>query len=255
MNSMPLHRRLLQAAVHKSERRRTTSLSALASLSTLHNNHLYNKNATIITNNPSSTKNQHQSHNFFFSSLTLKQAPCPFRTLNIPKESKYSLAKKSFLKVAMKHHPDTLGTDCEETQQKSQAIFMKCRKALEALEECPDTGLAILKTEAELKRSMSNEEFDEWFEEETGLPSFQFDLDPKVMREVADMHEDMAGSHGLDRDGGMWHLASMISSAVKTGKGEGAESVLKLEAGAIRDEETVAVGTLSRRRKRTVRRR
>lgn len=155
----------------------------------------------------------------------------------------------------MKHHPDTVGNDCEETQQKSQSIFMKCRKALEALEECPKTGLAILKTTAELKRSMSNEEFDEWFEEETGAKNpFQFDLDPKVMREVAEMHNDMEGSHGLDRDGGMWHLASMISNQVKQGK-EGAESVLKLEAGAARDGEVEVTGTLSRRRKRSARRR
>ena len=66
----------------------------------------------------------------------------------------------------MKHHPDTVGNDCsEETKSKSQHIFMTCRKALESLEECPQTGLAILKTDAELKRTMSNEEFDTWFEE------------------------------------------------------------------------------------------
>ncbi len=132
---------------------------------------------------------------------------------------------------------------------------MSCRKALESLEECPHTGLAILKTEAELKRSMSNEEFDTWFEEETGHQTpFQFDLDPKVMREVASMHSEMEGSHGLDRDGGMWHLASMISSAVKSGKENGAESILKLEAGAAGGSggEVEASGKLSRRRKKSV---
>ena len=154
----------------------------------------------------------------------------------------------------MKHHPDTVGNDCEETKSKSQHIFMSCRKALESLEECPQTGLAILKTEAELKRSMSNEEFDTWFEEETGHQTpFQFDLDPKVMREVASMHSEMEGSHGLDRDGGMWHLASMISSAVKSGKENGAESILKLEAGAVGSGgEGEASGKLSRRRKKSV---
>jgi len=44
------------------------------------------------------------------------------------------------------------------------------------------------------------------------------------MREVADMHANMAGSHGLDRDGGMWHLASMAANAVKSGKEGGALS-------------------------------
>jgi hypothetical protein len=187
-------------------------------------------------------------------SSALKRPSCPFRTLNIPKDSKYTHAKKSFLKIAMKHHPDTVGNDCEETKSKSQHIFMQCRKALESLEECPQTGLAILKTEAELKRSMSNEEFDTWFEEETGHQTpFQFDLDPKVMREVASMHSEMEGSHGLDRDGGMWHLASMISSAVKSGKENGAESILKLEAGAMGSGgEVEASGKLSRRRKKSV---
>ena len=101
-------------------------------------------------------------------------------------------------------------------------LFMKCRTALESLEECPNTGAALLKAEADKRRTMSNEEFDSWFEEETGHQNpFQFDLDPKVMREVANMHSEMEGSHGLDRDGGMWHLASMISNAVKSGKENG----------------------------------
>jgi hypothetical protein len=95
---------------------------------------------------------------------------------------------------------------------------------------------------------MSNEEFDSWFEKETGKQSpFALNIDPQTMREVASMHEDMAGSHGLDRDGGMWHLASMISSTVKSGK-EGAAELLKLEAGRVVEEE--AAGKLDRRRKR-----
>ena len=104
-----------------------------------------------------------------------------------------------------------------------------------------------------VSRNMSDEEFDSWFEEETGHQNpFQFDLDPSVMTEVTSMHDDMEGSHGLDRDGGMWHLASMISSVVKSGKGEGAESVLKLEAGSVRDHEDhgEAEGRLDRRRRR-----
>ena len=125
-----------------------------------------------------------QRHNF--SSRIKIKAACPYRTLNIPKDATYKQAKKSFLIIAMKHHPDTVGDDCEVTQKKSQDIFMRCRKALESLEECDDTGKCILKSEAEVKRSMSNEEFDDWFKEETGHNNpFAFDLDPAVMREVA----------------------------------------------------------------------
>ena len=203
------------------------------------------------------TKQQLSQHRHFSSRGGMIKpkikAPCPYRTLNISKDATYAQAKKNFLKIAMKHHPDTVGNDCEETRQKSQNIFMKCRAALESFVEYDDTGKCILKSDKveEEKSRMSNEEFDDWFKEETGHNNpFQFDLDPSVMREVADTMTDMEGSHGLDRDGGMWHLASMISSAVKSGK-EGAESVLKLEAGNVRPEDVEAKGKLERRRKRT----
>ena len=128
---------------------------------------------------------------------------------------------------------------------------MRCRSALESIVECETTGKCLLRADVEevKARTMSDEEFDSWFQEETGHQSpFQFKIDPATMREVASMHDDMAGSHGLDRDGGMWHLASIINSAVKQGK-EGAKDVLKLEAGNVKDEPE-AKGKLERRRKR-----
>ncbi len=150
--------------------------------------------------------------------------------------------------------------DRASTKLKSQEIFMQCRQALEELVECEMTGRAILKSSQSNNNNnsaMSNEEFDIWFEKETGHSSntFQFDLDPKVMREVADMHTSMEGSHGLDRDGGMWHLASMICNAVKSGKENGADSILRLEAGSVKEGSSMgdgdALGKLERRRKKT----
>ncbi|EJK58744.1 hypothetical protein THAOC_21106 [Thalassiosira oceanica] len=96
---------------------------------------------------------------------------------------------------------------------------MKSRLALESLVECGHTGKALLKSEDEAdKRTMSDEEFDSWFEQETGHNQpFAFDLDPEVMREVATMHTDMEGSHGLDRDGaacGIWLAWSPAPSRV-----------------------------------------
>lgn len=183
------------------------------------------------------------------------KAVCPYKTLNITKDDTYSKARKQFLKIAMQHHPDSVGNDCEETKKRSENIFMKSRLALESLVECGHTGKALLKSEDEAdKRTMSDEEFDSWFEQETGHNQpFAFDLDPEVMREVATMHTDMEGSHGLDRDGRrMWHLASMVASAVKSGK-EGTD-MLKLEAGSV-NEDAEAKGRLERRRKRVHRKR
>lgn len=187
---------------------------------------------------------------------------CPFKTLNIPKDSTYADARKAFLRIAMKYHPDKLDvistTQDENTLAKSRDIFVKCRLALESLVEDEHTGLCLHRREVEsasqledeYSNFMSDKEFDSWFAQETGHRNpFQFDLDPATMREVADMHADMAGSHGLDRDGGMWHLASMVANAVKSGKEGGAESLLRLSAGHINDYDDVkAEGKLDYRR-------
>lgn len=72
--------------------------------------------------------------------------------------------------------------------------------------------------------------FSEWFHDETGLNS-PFDLDPATMREVAEATDNL--SIGLDRDGGMWTLARMVTAKVNEAKESGGpvENILKLEAG------------------------
>ena len=64
------------------------------------------------------------------------------------------------------------------------------------------------------------------------------------------MTEDM--NVGLDRDGGMWTLAKMVTSAVKSG-GE-AGTLLRLDAGDVKDGPNGAggssTGPLRRRRRR-----
>ena len=164
----------------------------------------------------------------------------------------------------MRHHPDKLagGDDVDDaSRDRSREIFVKCRSALESLVECEITGRCLPRSEVEKNSTngndhdddMSDAEFDKWFARETGHQNpFQFDMDPATMREVADMHADMADSHGLDRDGGMWHLASLISSAVKSGREGGAESLLRLDAGSYDPNNDVdeAGGRLDRRRKR-----
>ena len=111
---------------------------------------------------------------------------CPFKTLNIPKDSTYTDARKAFLRIAMKYHPDKLDASKqdEKTIAKSRDIFVKCRLALESLVEDEHTGLclhrrdveATSRLEDEYSNFMSDEEFDSWFAKETGHQNpFQFD--------------------------------------------------------------------------------
>jgi hypothetical protein len=187
---------------------------------------------------------------YFFSTNT----PCPFRALRISKKTPYSTAKKSFLKIAMNNHPDVLNQrldkddpDYETKMKKAVDLFMKSRTAFESLVE-GDDGVCILRIEVEAQDELMNDQqFDAWFENETGFRNPQFDLDPKTMREVAAATASMGG--GLDRDGGMWTLANMVSNSVKEGKKAG--STLRLEAGAIQDKVPVEEleGKLRRRRR------
>lgn len=163
----------------------------------------------------------------------------------------YKDVKKKFLKIAMTNHPDTHADNLsKEEKEKMRNKFIAARVAFESLVEDPDDGTAI-----RIKEHMENEQmeanFESWFKGETGLNTpFQFDLDPETMKEVAKMTEKMGGeSGGLDRDGGMWTLARMVTSAVKTG-GDAA-TILRLEGGDAKvNPQGGSNGKLRRRRPR-----
>jgi hypothetical protein len=149
----------------------------------------------------------------------------PFQILGIAvTERKDSIlfkdVKKTFLRIAMEHHPDTISKRDEESMANSRDIFIAAREAFEQIVEGPN-GLATLRSEA----AKDSEDFEDWFKQETGhdLPF----MDAATMKEVAKMTETVGG--GLDRDGGMWTLARMVTNSVKSG-GD-ARDVLRLEAG------------------------
>lgn len=174
-----------------------------------------------------------------------RKASNPFKVLGVPEASLYKHAKKKFLMVAMKNHPDTHDQEMtEEERDEMRDIFINARIAFESLVEDTD-GTAILKEDAE--DVIDN--FDSWFKNETGLKTpFHLDIDPETMKEVAKMTDEIGGEAGLDRDGGMWALARMVTSTVKSG-GDAA-TLLRLEGGDEKAQNRGVDGELRRRRKR-----
>lgn len=165
----------------------------------------------------------------------------PFVVLGVSRAESYTAIKRTFLQIAMKHHPDTTAaarTDAAE-REAHKNVFVAARKAFEAIVAGPD-GLAILKTEA--ADYVQEEDLDQWFKSETGY-DMPF-MDAATMKEVAEMTETVGG--GLDRDGGMWTLARMVADTVKSG-GDG-RSLLQLDAGTVRDRGID--GILRRKRRR-----
>jgi hypothetical protein len=157
----------------------------------------------------------------------------------------YARVKKRFLEIAMKHHPDTAGND--DDADKHRDTFIAARIAFETLCEGPD-GLAILKSESEKYQKDYEEEtnLNAWFKNETGhdIPF----MDAETIKEVAEMTETV-GMGGLDRDGGMWTLARMVTASARQGQSSGAAAVLQLEAGTSMTHQSIN-GILRRRRRR-----
>jgi DnaJ-class molecular chaperone len=172
---------------------------------------------------------------------------CPFQTLGLQRtdELKFVTVKHSFLKIAMQHHPDTSKAVTKEEQELDKEKFVAARQAFEMIVEGPN-GIAILKSETdEYDEAASEDDLSFWFQQETGLAMPY--MDAATMREVAKVTESMGGEFGgLDRDGGMWTLARMVSQRVK--EGGDANEILQLEAGKIRDRNID--GVLRRRRRR-----
>lgn len=140
---------------------------------------------------------QHTSEKRRIKQKQKKQQEDFFTTLGITRDIPYAKAKKAFLQIAMKHHPDTSDADSEDAKREDHDIFVAARKAFENIVEGPE-GRAVLRSESD--EAWEEEEFSEWFREETGGYDMPF-MDARTMKEVAEMTDKIGG--GLDRDGGM----------------------------------------------------
>lgn len=138
----------------------------------------------------------------------LFSSSCPFQILGISKTSSYSEAKKAFIQLALKHHPDTAADKTRRNDDK----FSQIREAFESIVD--DNGRAILRNNSNTS-TWTDESLDAWFYYETGK-HLAFHMDAKTRREVAQVHETMAPG-GLDK-GGMWQMAAMIATRKTTGE-------------------------------------
>jgi hypothetical protein len=179
-------------------------------------------------------------------------APLPSATVALNDETTTTLTyvqvKQRFLKIAMKHHPDTMGSSLtEDEKEHHRQVFIEARQAFEQIGACPQTGTALLKRDLNQDDDgMDDDAFAAWFQQESGGFDVPF-MDLATMKEVAKMTELLGEtSGGLDRDGGMWTLARMVSSNLKNGDG-GAVDLLRLEAGSVRNNHN---GILRRKKRR-----
>ena len=178
---------------------------------------------------------------FSSKSKLAKQHECPFKMLGVSSGAKYKYVKQAFLKLAMRYHPDLVHSDdyddvkgTAKAKEEAEDKFIEIRHAFERIRPLECGGAAAFGDGFSPKDGLAKDEavdkFDDWFYSETGQqPIGSFSLDRETMMEVAKMEGEV--EHGLDRDGGMWHLAGMIANSVKQGVKGGADNVLKLTMG------------------------
>lgn len=170
---------------------------------------LVSRRASIVNlirskTNVLSTRITTQSLNFSTKRVLTGKDKCPYQVLGVDKESnpKYKDVKRTFLKLAMSHHPDTADKSQFDQDFDHAEAFHQIRTAFEMLMACPENGTAILIPHEQDESDalwQSNDEFDSWFKEETGHSApFMFEMDVETMREVAEMTENNEGG-GLDR--------------------------------------------------------
>lgn len=186
--------------------------------------------------------NQETQHRFYSTGQD------PFEILGVSKEDKYIAIKRTFLKLAMKNHPDTASFESEEEKAKSVERFMFIRSAFESIVETEDGYAEIAKKKGD------DSSFESWFYEETGHEApdpFSFQLDPDTLREVAEMRE-VNQNGGLDR-GGMWAMATMVTQGLDISGG--LKKPMKLEQGEIKTKSTNEFGEETMQEKPKIRRR
>lgn len=170
---------------------------------------------------------------FLSSTSRFFSSSCPFSILGISKNSSYVDVKKSFVELALKHHPDTAENKSKHTDE----TFNDIRQAFESIRD--ENGRAVLDS---LSNDWTDESLDTWFYQETGQ-HLSFHMDSTTRREVAHVADTMSRG-GLDT-GGLWDMANTIAKRGSTG-----EDPLQVTCGRQDDAKNNSDSTGRRRRRR-----
>ncbi len=172
----------------------------------------------------------------------------PYEILGISKSATYAEAKKRFLELALKHHPDHASTDNPGDQivSKKPDDFIRFREAFESLKESMDGKITEVE---EGDSTWTDEEFLAWYYEETSQSDLTLKMDMKTRKEVIDVVKSAQSQGGLDR-GGIWEWARRMAEEeeiIKEKKNK-IKRTVGLGAGAKSSDATTS--SLRRRRKK-----
>ena len=159
------------------------------------------------------------------------KSTCPFATLGLAKskEPSYAEVKNRFQQLALEHHPDRIAATNQEdsstnklTSEEATMRFVRYRTAFEAIVD-DGSGSAVLREDFDFRKLMSEQSHGDTTNAASAtaqhVPNYDDmshrHIDPQVLREVAELAEDMAPG-GLDK-GGLWQFAASMRETAKRG--------------------------------------
>lgn len=130
----------------------------------------------------------------------------PYLVLGVPVDSSYEIVKVTFLKQAMKYHPDR-----SDNKTKDSAAFVRARHAFEQIMDDHKNGRTKSNDQSWQDTSTkwnSDDEFNDWFHRET-TGHVSFSMCEKTRQEVIQVYKTL--SHGGRDKGGYWDMARQIA--------------------------------------------
>lgn len=151
----------------------------------------------------------------------------PYAVLGIPTSSSFEEVQSTFLRLALKHHPDKTG------QADSVDDFVRMRQAFETIRA------TALGKDLDKEEAWSDEELQNWLHTETG-EFLSFKMDYQTRQECIKAYATLAPG---GRDPGEWEMARQLTER-ENRKDDNEDGPLKQLTG------NMEVGALRRRRQR-----
>jgi hypothetical protein len=159
-------------------------------------------NATSFAARSSFSSNANAENAYSNTYIITKKERSAYRTLGVSVSSTYEEVKGTFLKLALKHHPDKTGKNSVDEFVKYRTAFETIRKRVVKRPANEDED-----DDDDTAADWNDEEMQTWFYEETGeFLSFQMDQD--TIDEVIKAFTTLSPG---GRDPGEWEMARQLT--------------------------------------------
>jgi hypothetical protein len=147
---------------------------------------------------------------FHSTSIYFKRNHCPHSILGVSKQASLAEVKRSFIQLALEHHPDRAEANGSAPSQSSPDRFIQIRQAFEELIGKSNNSSHRQRTST--PKGWSPDELQDWWksQDEAATKDFlTFEMSDATRQEVIQVYRTMSAG-GKDK-GGYWEMARQLA--------------------------------------------